>query len=329
MRSISSARPAAHRQILGPLRGWGALLGAWLGAVLGPACTIELPSGFSCGDGYWNEDEGEECEPDVPESYENACVGTIRPYGEADCDPETCKIINDAKQCGECGDGYVDESLGEQCDGDELNGASCPGGVGTLQCSTSCRFDTSACRSCGNQRIDPGEECDPNVGLDELVIKPECKDLVSPYGDALPYSAGTPGLCREDCRWERTTCSYCGNDKIETDGYLIDFDGTKAIPEWCDGADFDRGTLEAELANSACTSANADLRPIIECAANCLDFIPIQQAQPCCYKSGAACPDDDSQVRCCYEVENPGSTLGGCQVSINDLDKDTFLEVCR
>jgi hypothetical protein len=327
MRSNSPARSTAQRQPMGPRRGWGALLGAWLGTVLGPACTVELPSGFSCGDGYWNQDAGEDCDPGVPESYENACVGTNRPDGIAACDPEHCFIINDLEQCGVCGDGKVDEILGEQCDGDELNGASCPGGVGTLQCSTSCRYDISACRSCGNQRIDPGEECDPNVDLDELVVKPECKDLVSPYGDALPYSAGVPGSCREDCTWERTTCSYCGNQKIESDGYVVDFDGTKAIPEWCDGTDFDRGTLEAELADSACTSASADLRPIVECADNCLDFIPIEQSQPCCYKSGADCPDDDSPVRCCHEAENPGSGVEPCQVIV--VNQDNFLEVCR
>jgi hypothetical protein len=327
MRSNSPARPAAHRQPRRPRLDWGVLLGAWLGAVLGPACTLELPSGFSCGDGHWNREAGEECDPGVPESFENACVGTSRPDGFADCDPETCEIINDLQQCGVCGDRKVDEILGEQCDGDELNGAKCPGGVGELQCSTSCRFDTSACRSCGNGRIDPGEECDPNLGLDVLVDKPECKDLESPYGDALPYSAGVPGSCRSDCRWERTTCSYCGNQQLESDGYVVDFDGTKAIPEWCDGNDFDRGTLEEKLADSTCTSASAELRPIVECAPNCLDFIPVDRPQPCCYKPGADCPADDSLVRCCYEAENPGSSVEPCQVII--VNQDNFLEVCR
>jgi len=309
-------------------RAWSVLLGAGLGVVVGAACTLEIDHTTSCGDGYVDREAGEECDTAVPSSYINACVGTMRPDGEADCDPYDCTIINTLEQCAVCGDGRVDEELGEQCDGDNLNGQSCPGGVGTLQCSTSCRFDVSACRRCGNGVLDVGEECDPNLGLDELTMgKPDCTELPSPYGDALPYSAGVPGSCRDDCRWERTTCSYCGNGEIENGDYDIDFDGTMATPEWCDGNDFDRRTLEDELADSVCTVANADLRPIVECASNCLDFIPLDLPQPCCVKTGAACPSDDSPVRCCYAEENPNSTVDPCQV-VFDTELNVF-DVCR
>lgn len=303
------------------------LLGSWLYAVVGPACTLELDNGFSCGDGYWNREAGEDCDPQVPDSFVNACVGTSRPDGIADCDPEACTIINDIEQCGVCGDGRADELLYEECDKDDLSGHACPSGKGQLQCNADCTLDDSACDKCGNGMIDPGEECDPNPGLGGFVNKPPCTELVSPYGDALPYSAGLPGSCRDDCRWERTTCSYCGNLQIESDGYVIDFDGTKAIPEWCDGSDFDRSALEMELANSACTSVDAELRPIVACAPNCLDFIPLELRQPCCYKSGADCPPDDSPTRCCYEEEHAGVQLDPCQVIL--VNQDNFLEVCR
>lgn len=302
-------------------------LAAWLGAVLGAGCSLEIDEGFSCGDGYWNAEAGEECDPAVPSSYVNACVGTSRPDGIAACDPHECKIINDRPQCAVCGDGRVDEMQGEQCDGDQLNGASCPGGVGTLQCSTSCRFDVSACRSCGNGMLDAGEECDPNLELDELVNKPPCTMLDSPYGDTLPYSSGLPGSCGEDCRWKRTTCSYCGNDQIESEGFVVDFDGTLAAPEWCDGSDFDSQALDDELSDSVCSVANEDLRPIVECATNCRDFVPLDLPQPCCFKTGAPCPADDSTLRCCYEEDNPGAMLSACQVIV--VNQDNFLEVCR
>jgi cysteine-rich repeat protein len=66
---------------------------------------------------------------------------------------------------GVCGDGVL--GGGEECDGEDLGGATCEsvsGGFegGLLKCSSSCRFDTSECipEGCGNGVIDLGEECD-------------------------------------------------------------------------------------------------------------------------------------------------------------------------
>jgi deleted-in-malignant-brain-tumors protein 1 len=60
----------------------------------------------------------------------------------------------------------------EQCDGANLNGASCTSlgyTGGTLGCSNTCQYNTSACTSttCGNGMVDDGETCDDgnqNVG---------------------------------------------------------------------------------------------------------------------------------------------------------------------
>lgn len=311
---------------VGPVRAWSVLLGAGLGAALGAACTLQIEPRISCGDGYVDEDAGEECEPGVPSTYENACRDINRPYGTAACDPYECTIINDLAQCALCGDGFVDELFGEECDGDQLNGQSCQGGAGTLQCNA-CRLDYSACRSCGNGEIDAGEECDPNAPPDTLGSKPSCAMLDSPYGDALPYSSGLPGSCGEDCRWKRTTCGYCGNGSLETDGYVVDFDGSMALPERCDGQALDDDALEEAIADSTCTSTSADLRPVVECATNCRDFILVDLPQPCCYRADASCPTNDSLFRCCHELEHP-EALEHCQYRF-DIDGTPIANICR
>jgi len=286
------------------------------------ACTLTLDDGIACGDGFVDEDF-EECDPGDPRSFVNACLSTNRPDGVGACDPVTCEIINDLEQCAVCGDDRVDESIGEQCDGSNLNGRTCLGGVGTLQCSTSCRYDESECKNCGNGSVDPGEECDPNTdGIDLTMGKPPCVELTSPFQ---PYTAGTPGPCRDDCLWERTGCSYCGNNNVEGP-VPVDFEGATTIPEWCDGSDFDPEILDQELGNSVCTQANSDTRPIVECADNCLDLIPVDAEQPCCLKGGVACPTLSS-VKCCFEIDHPNSTLLPCQVVV--LEDGNFTEVCR
>ncbi len=319
-----SWRSAARRRA-GTLGSWGALLGVLVGAWVGSACTLTIDPDIACGDGYVDLEAGEECDPGEPDSFINACVGTNRPDGVAACDPLSCTIVNDLEQCAVCGDGRVDESLGEQCDGDELNGRTCPGGVGILQCTTACLFDTSECGLCGNGTLDEGEECDPN--LDQLTMgKPNCTDLVSPRGPSQPYTAGQPGTCRSDCRWERTGCSYCGNGRVDRDT-PIDFEGNLEVNEWCDGSDFDVNALNKELAGTACSQVDSSFRPIVECADDCLDFLELDLAQPCCIKTGAACPDPDSPVRCCYEVDNPNSTAEPCQVIFDTMGNAS--DTCR
>lgn len=299
------------------------LLGVVLGSGLGPACTLALDQSIACGDGFVDTEAGEQCDPGDPSSYVNACVGTNRPDGVAACDPIMCTIINDLEQCAVCGDGRVDESLGEECDGDELNGRTCPGGVGILQCNTSCRFDESECKSCGNGKLDPEEECDPN--LDDLTTgKPNCTDLLSPMGPSQPYTSGTPGTCRDDCQWERTGCGYCGNGKVDRE-VALDFEGTLNIAEWCDGNDFHAETLNDQLSGTACSQANSNLRPIVECADNCLDFIPLDL--PCCVKTGALCPDEGSPLHCCFEIDNPNSTDSPCEVVFDT--SNNIIDACR
>jgi hypothetical protein len=61
----------------------------------------------------------------------------------------------------ECGNAILE--TGEDCDGSDLGGQSCPSlgfMFGTLACTPACTFDTSACSNCGNGTIETGEACD-------------------------------------------------------------------------------------------------------------------------------------------------------------------------
>ena len=317
---------ASRRRIPGA---WGVLLGAWLGLAAGLSCTLELDDGMSCGDGYWDREAGELCDPRVPESFVDACLGTNRPDGIAECDPVTCVIINDTPQCGVCGDGYVDE--GEDCDGDNLDGEACPGGVGTLQCSE-CRFDFTYCRHCGNGVLDEGEECDPNADPGNLVGEaPLCKDL-APYYVNKPYTSGQAGTCGDDCRWDRSTCGYCNNGQLEGENVLVD-EGITAAPEQCDGDEFDPVALGMTLSNSVCTIVDADLWPTTRTCEACFDISFIENpGEPCCVRPGGACPEEGSVVRCCNEIglepddEGSGPVPERCQTIFTS---GVWFDACR
>lgn len=308
--------PANHepwRARRGRVRAWSVLLGAWLATAVGSSCTLTLDEGIGCGDGYWDE-ELEECDVAVPETYVDACPAVNGSRGTAACHPTKCIIIATPDQCAVCGDGVVDDELEdedreEECDGDNLNGFVCPGGVGTLQCA-SCRFDTTYCQSCGNTILDPGEECDPSQDPTDLTQgKPPCEEL-SPYYADKPYTSGEPGSCRDDCRWDRSTCGYCNNGELEgEDNQALVDEGIPAPPEQCDGDEFDPMALDTTLASSVCTIVDGDLWPTTRTCEDCVEISYVENpGEPCCVKPGGACPEEGGPLRCCSEIgETPAS----------------------
>ena len=121
-----------------------------------------------------------------------------------------------------CGDGTLDASHGDECDGSDLGGQTCESlhyVSGSLRCTDACKLDKTGCvpvrtPSCGDGILDPGEQCDGSVqGI-------TCQSL--------QYAGGTIG-CTLDCRLDLTHCqvpvqAVCGN-------------GRRDPGEACDGDD--------------------------------------------------------------------------------------------
>ena len=271
-----------------------------VGFAVGSACLLDLDHEVACGDGHIDPEAGEECEPDDPDSYINACVGTSRPNGDAACDPVTCTIVNDRIQCAKCGDNLLDVEAGEQCDG-EIIPQEWPR-AGVVKCTTdTCQADYSQCDACGNGVVekDLGEECDPEAG-GGIVIPTPCEELKSPYTDQ-PYSSGGAVSCLDDCKFDRTECGYCDNGRLESEGLLVSLPSqpmTMSRPEKCDGQNFDLDELAQAYPCGEMAIGN------VECANNCLSFV--KRAGPdCCLPKGADCPADDATSRCCHEFSAP------------------------
>ena len=152
-----------------------------------------------CGDGYWDEPAGEECDDG----------NTI----DGDGCSSTCKIEP------YCGDGTVD--AGEECDdGNNTDGDGC---------SAACTTEPV----CGDGTLDPGEGCDDGNNIDgdgcsaNCTIEPICGNGVIDYGEECDDGNNIDGDgCASDCTVE----PYCGDGYLDPgeqcdDGNNVDGDG--------------------------------------------------------------------------------------------------------
>jgi len=103
---------------------------------------------------------------------------------------QTAAIIAGTLGIPVCGDGSVNV-VGEQCDGTDLDGESCPSlghSLGTLGCDGSCRFDLSDCTSC----LDMAGAC-WLMGADGDDCATTCTHYGMTYSTATETFAGSSG----------------------------------------------------------------------------------------------------------------------------------------
>ncbi len=156
-----------------------------------------------------------------------------------------------------CGNKNLD--VGEVCDGDMLNGATCEdvrgkGSTGTLKCLLNCSdYDASGCSEgvmCGDGVREGDEACD----RDDFGSA-TCETLVG------PGSAGTLS-CNSRCKISTYNCSPasgCGN-------------GIIGVGEKCDGTNLNGATCESVLGTGSTGK--------LSCSSNCAEFDVSQCTAP-------------------------------------------------
>jgi formylglycine-generating enzyme required for sulfatase activity len=131
----------------------------------------------------------------------------------------------------ECGNGKREGS--EKCDGQDFGEATCASvtgqedATGQLNCNADCTFSLTACRYCGNDLLDNGnEQCDGNSFNGAT-----CKEATG-----RPDAEGKL-LCSSACTFSTSLCTFCG-------------DGIRNNNEKCEGSDLGGATCTSVLENS-------------------------------------------------------------------------------
>lgn len=218
--------------------------------------TTNCTAAKTCGNGKL--DDGEQC--DGTEfingiKYCNRYASEIYSSGKLAC-TSNCTI--DFSACvAYCGNGEVNTSKNEVCDGDNFARGkdTCEkvvgtGSVGTLKCSSDCKtIETNSCTAaavCGDGSINTAyEQCDGSA------FKNGSADC-SLYGD---FEAGTNVSCLGNCLIDTSACvkkSKCGNGKIDGDEQC-DQTAFYADVDTCAGYDPKTYASGALKCTSACT----------------------------------------------------------------------------
>jgi hypothetical protein len=296
-----------------------------LGIVIG--CLGDLPRGRSCGDGWWDP-EYEGCDLS---SDDRSWIDACRAQGfekDADCDPTTCELRASEMDCSECGDGIA--SGNEECDGNDVRGASCPAGSGVVRCTDQCKLDFELCPAvCGDGIVSGTEECEPSLscGSDEdcgpgrvcYQLLGECVPGGGGFGPSLgcsyynttaigiqkPYASGIISRCTDECSFGRNKCGFCGDGELDGSYSDLVYPGANVVQfpgEFCDGKQALQEDIEAHCEPLCVKEAiNADVVVLcdVQCNANCTNFAPPEDIAPnpdtlgCCLAAKSPCPKND------------------------------------
>ena len=173
----------------------------------GTCSAVTTTSGPSCGDGVVTAADNEQCDgATIPKTCAELGYGGGVAGAKPTCYPSTDTSGNachyNVTSCvPTCGNNTVE--AGEQCDGTNLNGATCAAlgySGGTPSC-TLCKLTSIGCTSvCGNNKAEGDEQCDG-------------PDLNGVTCQSLGYSHGTNPGCTTGaggCKFDVLACS-CGD----------------------------------------------------------------------------------------------------------------------
>jgi cysteine-rich repeat protein len=299
------------------------------GCVMPPAV---LPS--ICGDGFVNENAGEECDDkgtsmtcDIDCTQAVCGDGMVNALAGEECDTEGSSAVCD-EDCtiARCGDGTVNDSAGESCDdGNAVSGDGCNAdcrtngfcGDGTLDtgevcddgntttgdgCSASCQLE-----SCGNGTLEPGETCDdhgtPTETCDSDCTLAECGDgMLNLIAGEQCDHAGMSATCDPDC-----TLAECGDGVANTvAGEECDTEGNSATCDQdCTAAWCGDGVLNT-AAGETCDAGGVDTMSCDrDCtAAECGDgFVNTTAGEQCDTAGESALCDPDCTAAWCGDGE--------------------------
>jgi len=132
------------------------------------ACGFDLSGcGGRCGDGQIQAGAGEQCEGT---DLAGETCGSLGYYGGTLTCGADCRFdLLDCAGFGRCGDGLIQTTVEEDCDGTNLGGGTCESEgfyTGTLACDGTCTFDHAGCALwCGDGLVqtEHGEACDGAV----------------------------------------------------------------------------------------------------------------------------------------------------------------------
>jgi formylglycine-generating enzyme len=174
----------------------------WIACLLlvAVACETPVTNIDGCGDGYL--DPGEDCDQEAMSVPGCAELGYYEQASPLSC-REDC-TFNTSTCSGRCGDGMIQVIHGEQCEANQLAGATCQSlrlGLGELGCTPDCRYDTSRCEflaDCGDGQVAGGEECDGDDHDEQTCV-------------TLGFAGGTLG-CHGNCTFDTAACEDAGEE---------------------------------------------------------------------------------------------------------------------
>lgn len=183
-----------------------------------------LCEGGRCGDSEINT--GEQCDGDNLNGESCTHMGYYN--GTLICD-ENCRFdISSCEAAGICGDEIIQDTEGEECDGDNLGTAVTCQDVNpqyydsqNIVCSSNCAYDVSVCEYCGDGIIQAteGEECD-GTNLNALI----CEDIGFNLGGEITCTSTTCGYDSSRCNWGitggTTESDYNNAMALNASGYI-------------------------------------------------------------------------------------------------------------